>query len=160
MEKHFYEISQEYAKPYLNLSEKFITSKSQWPKLPKSWRDDVSGWTRYNNDGTLSSVDAPLEDCFTFDVEVCVLEGHHPVIASAMSKEAWYSWISPHLIDKTRPKLNSLKQLDLIKGKSKTVLNLVLPKNWTPLKICKNIVILFWLPMMTFVHLLSSRRRP
>ena len=84
--------------------------------MPISWREDVSGWIRYNEDGSTSTVDAPLEDCFAFDVEVCVLEGHHPVIATALSKEAWYSWISPHLLNKTEPTRNCLTPSDLIKG--------------------------------------------
>ena len=118
VEKHFYQISQEYVQPYLDLSQKFTSKRTKWPKMPISWREDVSGWIRYNEDGSTSTVDAPLEDCFSFDVEVCVLEGHHPVIATALSKEAWYSWISPHLLNKTEPTRNCLIPSDLIKGNS------------------------------------------
>ena len=116
VEKHFYQISLDYVQPYLDLSQKFTSKRSKWPKMPTTWREDVSGWVRYNQDGSVSIVDAPLEDCFAFDVEVCVLEGHHPVIATALSKEAWYSWISPHLLNKTAPTKNFLILTDLIKG--------------------------------------------
>ena len=116
VEKHFHRISQDYVQPYLELSQTFTTKRTKWPKMPSSWREDVSGWIRYNEDGSTSSVDAPLEDCFAFDVEVCVLEGHHPVIAAALSKKAWYSWISPHLLNKSAPQISGLTPSDLIKG--------------------------------------------
>ena len=116
IERHFFRISQDYTKPYRDLSEQFISKRTNWPKMPPYWREDVSGWIRYNEDGSISSVDAPLEDCFAFDVEVCVLEGHHPVIATALSKLAWYSWISPHLLNITKPRNNCLSTSDLIKG--------------------------------------------
>ena len=99
------------------MSEKFSRMKHSWPKVPKHWCDKTSGWSRYNEDGSVVSVDAPLEDCFAFDVEVCVLEGHHPVIATALSHKAWYSWISPHLLNGTQPDQDGLCALDLINGK-------------------------------------------
>ena len=117
IERHFFQIAQDYIQAYVDLSEKFISKRTKWPKMPLHWSEDVSGWIRYNEDGSIRPVDAPLEDCFAFDVEVCVLEGHHPVIATALSKQAWYSWISPHLLNKTQPSKNGLTPSDLIKGK-------------------------------------------
>ena len=116
IERHFLEISREYVDPYLRLAESFTTNKTHYPMLPNYWCDDKSGWVRYSEDGSAISVDAPLEDCFAFDVEVCVLEGHHPVIATALSKQAWYSWISPHLLNKTQPLTGCLTPMDLLKG--------------------------------------------
>ena len=115
VETHFFEIAQEYVNPYLRLVEKFTDIKAKWPTAPQIWRQDVAGWTRYNDDGSFCTVEAPLEDCFAFDVEVCVKEGHNPVMATALSEKAWYSWISPHLLENTIPPRNELKPSDLIK---------------------------------------------
>ena len=42
---------------------------------------------------------APLEDTYSFDVEVLVPAGPQPILAAAVSKEAWYSWAAAHLVD-------------------------------------------------------------
>ena len=42
---------------------------------------------------------APLEDTYAFDVEVLVPAGSQPILAAAVSKEAWYSWAAAHLVD-------------------------------------------------------------
>ena len=42
---------------------------------------------------------APLEDTYAFDVEVLVPAGPQPILAAAVSKEAWYSWAAAHLVD-------------------------------------------------------------
>ena len=38
-----------------------------------------------------------------FDVEVAMLAGPEPVMATAASARAWYSWLSPHLLDRSAP---------------------------------------------------------
>ena len=42
---------------------------------------------------------APLEDTYAFDVEVLVPAGPQPILAAAVSEEAWYSWAAAHLVD-------------------------------------------------------------
>ena len=48
-------------------------------------------------------VEAPLEDTFSFDVEVLVPAGPQPIIAAAVSTQAWYSWAAAHLVDESAP---------------------------------------------------------
>ena len=111
IETHFYKIGQDYIQPYLYLLEALVADK-QDHKCPTKWVLDEAGWTRYDHrTGEVSRVAAPTENCFTFDVEVCVKEGHYPVIAAALSSSAWYSWISPNLLT---PKKSELTPEDLI----------------------------------------------
>ena len=44
---------------------------------------------------------------------MCINEGQYPVIAAALSGEAWYTWISPHLFD-TKPACDPLIPSDMI----------------------------------------------
>ena len=39
-----------------------------------------------------------------FDVEVAMTVGPEPVIATAAGPDVWYSWISPHLLDRQQPR--------------------------------------------------------
>lgn len=55
---------------------------------------------RYAN-GKIEKVDYPLEDGIIFDVEVCVKEGPLPTLATAVTNEAWYGWVSNTLVDGT-----------------------------------------------------------
>lgn len=110
VESHFYQIGMDYIRPYLSVLEPLMAAGSgpgKVPQMPELWRQDVPGWTRYDGKtAEVAKVTAPLENCFVFDVEVCVGEGqhhHHPVMATALSHEAWYSWTSPHLLNKTAP---------------------------------------------------------
>lgn len=69
----------------------------QLPPLPKEWSFSP-GWTRYSKDGTAASVDCPGDfTALIFDVEVCVKEGHFPTLATAASKDSWFSWCSSQL---------------------------------------------------------------
>lgn len=53
---------------------------------------------RYTESGT-EKVDYPLEEGLIFDVEVCVNEGPLPTLATAVSKNAWYGWVSKSLVE-------------------------------------------------------------
>ena len=46
---------------------------------------------------------APLEDTYSFDVEVLVPAGPQPILGAAVSKDAWYSWAAAHLVDESAP---------------------------------------------------------
>lgn len=70
----------------------------QIPVMPEVW-SFAPGWTRYEEGGRAVPVDFPDEDAYVFDVEVCVLEGQAPTIATAVSNSHWYSWCSRQLFD-------------------------------------------------------------
>ncbi|KAI9274243.1 DNA polymerase family A-domain-containing protein [Sporodiniella umbellata] len=115
LEEHFIRIGLEQSEPYLTQCEKL--AQVELPPTPRKWKK-VAGWTRYGNDGKISSVDYPLEDSLVFDVEVMMSEGKHPTIATAVSEKAWYSWTSPYLLDRTQPKE---QLIPLGRGKEKIV---------------------------------------
>ena len=71
------------------------------PDIPQVW-NFTPGWTRYNQNGETSLVDFPEEDAYVFDVEVCVKEGHLPTLATAVSKNYWYSWCSNQLFTENK----------------------------------------------------------
>ncbi len=100
VEEHFYKIGQDQIEPYVKLIDRLKDSLKSRPSLTKHPWAFESGWTRYDHEnGSVTKVDAPLEDILVFDVEVCVQEGNWPVMATAFSPEAWYSWCSPYLVD-------------------------------------------------------------
>ncbi|KAF9355053.1 DNA-directed DNA polymerase gamma mip1 [Mortierella sp. NVP85] len=65
---------------------------------PKKWLMQP-GWTRYGKDGTVTAVEYPTEKMLTFDVETVPSLSKYPVMACALSSEAWYGWVSPWLMD-------------------------------------------------------------
>ena len=72
--EHFNAIAREEFAPYERLLEAaFRFSECKPPPRPASWRYE-QGWTRYEADGRVKSVEAPLEDVLFFDVETCVSE--------------------------------------------------------------------------------------
>lgn len=66
------------------------------PDIPCVWNFSP-GWTKYSPSGERHQIDFPDEDAYIFDVEVCVKEGHLPTLATAVSKNYWYSWCSNQL---------------------------------------------------------------
>ncbi|KAK0081811.1 hypothetical protein PV325_011532 [Microctonus aethiopoides] len=96
LEDHFLNISKAQAQPYLQIVERLIKFI---PPMPEKWIFQ-EGWTRYAN-GKIEKVDYPLEDGIIFDVEVCVKEGPLPTLATAVTNEAWYGWVSNILVDGT-----------------------------------------------------------
>lgn len=76
--------------------------ESPLPRCPHP--DEIwlhQGWVRYSyEDGTLHTepCSAPLEEVFVCDVETCVKQGNSPVMASAVSPQAYYLWLHPSLI--------------------------------------------------------------
>jgi DNA polymerase gamma 1 len=93
---HFWQVASEQVQPYTDLLLDLLASDT--PPTPAKWNLEP-GWTRYNaSDGTWASVPYPTEKCCVFDVEVCVIEDPRAVMAIAVTSEAWYSWLSPHLV--------------------------------------------------------------
>ncbi|KAJ9474220.1 DNA polymerase gamma [Pseudozyma hubeiensis] len=103
-------------------SDDFRFEASEWLKLdtalrtpghlkPASWSIEP-GWTKYpilrSDDGSAQalgpgvSVSYPDEDddMLVFDVETMVQEGPFPVMATAAGPNAWYSWLSPWLLQR------------------------------------------------------------
>ncbi|CAH1393907.1 unnamed protein product [Nezara viridula] len=93
IEDHFYQLGEKMSSKYKNLILNLIKGI---PKIPDEWKCQV-GWTRYHN-GTFEKVDFPSEDAIVFDVEVCCQSGAAPTIATAVSTEAWYGWVSDDLV--------------------------------------------------------------
>lgn len=94
LEEHFYNIGKAQVDPYINIINNIV---KEIPKPPKEWVFQ-EGWTRYTVAGA-ERVDYPLESGLVFDVEVCMSAGPLPTLATAVSNEAWYSWVSESLID-------------------------------------------------------------
>ncbi|KAK4887550.1 hypothetical protein RN001_003821 [Aquatica leii] len=120
--EHFYNIGEAQAKPYRDL---VLGVLKYVPEVPKLWLMQ-SGWTRYAPNCDPMLVTCPLEDCILFDVEVCMQVGKLPTLATAVSSEAWYGWVSDSLIDGTgKPVVaNDYFQEDLIPLHNETNLNI------------------------------------
>ncbi|KAF9292539.1 DNA-directed DNA polymerase gamma mip1 [Mortierella alpina] len=95
IEDHFYNLGVHDSAAYKDLAVTF--SESPVFAAPKEWvmRE---GWTRYGKDGSVQSVPWPKEQMLTFDVETVPALSKFPVMACALSSEAWYGWVSPWLI--------------------------------------------------------------
>lgn len=106
IETHFFKIAENQVKPYQSLVSEILSTSEYAPRKPDLWSYQP-GWTRYDpNDPSITeAVNVPLEDVFSFDVEVCVKDGHHPIMATALSTKAWYSWCSSHLINDSKPEI-------------------------------------------------------
>lgn len=98
--EHFKNIGEKQAKPYKDLLEELLI---EIPKLPKKW-SLKPGWTRYST--KTERVSHPLEDAIVFDVETCKNAGNIPTMATAVSKNAWYGWVSKALIDEVSKPIN------------------------------------------------------
>lgn len=78
---------------------------------PVTWSIEP-GWTKYpilrSEDGSAAAlgpgVNVPYpdkeDDVLVFDVETMVAEGPFPVMATAAGPSAWYSWLSPWLVQR------------------------------------------------------------
>ncbi|CAH1159639.1 unnamed protein product [Phaedon cochleariae] len=95
IEEHFRLIGEEQVKPYHNL----ITSLLDFiPGCPEKWLMQT-GWTRYVPECEPEQVPFPLEDAIVFDIEVCMMAGKTPTLATAVSGKAWYGWVSPAVLE-------------------------------------------------------------
>ncbi|XP_014216683.1 DNA polymerase subunit gamma-1, mitochondrial [Copidosoma floridanum] len=95
IEDHFRNIAQDQVQPYQVAISQLLNK--DLPAIPKNFVFK-EGWTRYTESGP-ETVEFPLENGLVFDVEVCVKDGPLPVLATAVSPFAWYSWVSKHLVE-------------------------------------------------------------
>lgn len=96
--EHFIALGQETAEPYLSMAEKF--ANVELPPMPISWEMQRAGWTKYGKDGTVEPVsDLGDERIVCFDVETLYKLSSYPVMATAATPNAWYSWLSPTLFE-------------------------------------------------------------
>lgn len=118
IEEHFEIIAKEQAKPYVEIIKSLL---NEIPPTPSNFILK-EGWTRYSESG-YESVEFPQEEGLIFDVEVCLNNGPLPVLATAVSRNAWYGWVSK----------------DLIEGTSKNFMNKRLtPKSLIPIESSKS----------------------
>ena len=88
IEEHFFKIAKDQSRKYYAFAESLANVLLDIPRKPRSWIMK-SGWTKYLKDGRKISVAEPDETSIVFDVEVCMNAGNLPVIAVAVSKNAW-----------------------------------------------------------------------
>ena len=94
--QHFQSIAYHTHRDYFDVARRACSFKI--PQKPRVWNTQSSGWTRYDcGSGTFAAVDFPAEDTCVFDVEVLAEHTKYPVMATAVSDKAWYSWLSPAL---------------------------------------------------------------
>ncbi|KAK9453421.1 DNA polymerase family A-domain-containing protein [Dipodascopsis uninucleata] len=98
LDEHFYRIGMTDAEPYLSMAKDFILH--DLPKRPSKWLKR-SGWTKYRPGKRATKVDFPADDCLVFDTEVLYKISPFAVMATAVSKDAWYVWLSPWLLGET-----------------------------------------------------------
>lgn len=94
IEEYFETIGNKLGNPYKELLLELIKGI---PEIPEKW-EMKPGWTRYSKTG-IERVDYPPEDAIFLDVEVCCEAGGLPTLATAVSSEAWYGWVSKDLVD-------------------------------------------------------------
>ena len=84
------------------------------PQMPKEF-SYTAGWTKYEKDtGKQTKVEYPHDKVLVFDVETLVLEENRPIIAVAVSTDAWYSWCSESLFNENYSASAQLTLNDLI----------------------------------------------
>lgn len=92
--EHFARVGAHVAEPYLGMASEFAAA--ELPPMPVRWEAGRAGWTRYDADGTFTPVeDLCDERLVCFDVETLYRISPYPVMATAATPTAWYSWISP-----------------------------------------------------------------
>ncbi|EEB07564.1 DNA polymerase [Schizosaccharomyces japonicus yFS275] len=97
--EHFKKIGECFAEPHLSRA-KALASISL-PSIPTSIRV-ASGWTRYDREGNVEPVPYPMENEIVFDVEVLYKISPFAVMACAASEKAWYTWLSPWLLEESK----------------------------------------------------------
>ena len=104
--EHFEHMARKLSAPYFELIEKILSvkprsglysSKCGSLPFPSNWSQEA-GWTRYDAaSGRAERVPCPTEPVLVFDVETLVSHNNVPVLAAALSPNAWYSWCSQRL---------------------------------------------------------------
>ncbi|KAJ2779132.1 DNA-directed DNA polymerase gamma mip1, partial [Coemansia interrupta] len=100
IDEHFQRIGRAEASPFLGLATQAAEEiqRGAWDMPVPTWVMQA-GWTRYGADGRATRVAAPdVEDhVVVFDVEVTMRDSAYPTLAVALTRSAWYAWVSPWL---------------------------------------------------------------
>lgn len=111
LDEHFHKLGARLSEPYLSMAKTFLSTATKLPPRPESWIFK-SGWTRYVPNEPPQSVPYPLEDELVFDVEVMYKVSPYAVINTAVTKKAWYGWVSPLLTEYAKdPSYNDYEHL-------------------------------------------------
>jgi len=113
LDEHFWQLGMSSAEPYLSLATRYAFVNL--PTKPRNWETKKSGWTKYVADGSMKSVEWPEENVLTFDTEVMWKETTFPAMACAASDKAWYSWLSPWLLDESQSDIHLIPFGDINK---------------------------------------------
>ncbi|KAG5362786.1 DNA polymerase gamma [Yarrowia sp. B02] len=102
LDEHFYRMAKVMGEPYMDIVQEMMTK--EFPARPnqKDIKTNISGWVRYAKGKKPEKVEYPREHGLVFDIEVLYKVSGYPVVASAVSTEAWYVWMSPWLVDKKK----------------------------------------------------------
>ncbi|KAK7204264.1 DNA polymerase family A-domain-containing protein [Myxozyma melibiosi] len=96
LDEHFYRLGTHVGEPYLTMAKDFANIETI-PEMPSEWVENA-GWTRYVAGEKPTQVSYPEDDCLVFDTEVLYKQSPFAVMATAVSKNAWYCWLSPWLL--------------------------------------------------------------
>lgn len=99
LDEHFYRMAKTMGEPYMVIIENMMTKGFPAKPKMKTVRSDISGWVRYAEGKQPEKVEYPKEHGLVFDIEVLYKVSGYPVMATAVSTEAWYVWLSPWLVE-------------------------------------------------------------
>lgn len=99
LDEHFYRMAKVMGEPYMDIIQGMMTKEFPAKPRPRDVKTDISGWMRYAKGKKPERVDYPKENGLVFDIEVLYKVSGYPVMASAVSTEAWYVWLSPWLVE-------------------------------------------------------------
>lgn len=95
---HFHALGRQEAEPYLSIAHRF--AQTDLPEMPGNWATECPGWVKYYPDGSYEPVqDLGDEEVVSFDVETLYKLSPYPVIATAVTPNAWYSWLCPTIFE-------------------------------------------------------------
>ncbi|OMJ28872.1 DNA polymerase gamma, partial [Smittium culicis] len=123
---HFKKISLDTYSDYLSLANTFVSSDKP-AQIPSSEIVVKSGWIRYTfdkNSNTYSheSVIGIKEDALVFDIENLITLSPYPLMASAVTSEATYVWISPYITGESNSPNHLIKISDPSSKKAKIII--------------------------------------
>jgi len=109
LDKHFQKIGNRMLHPYIQMCQKFIAqvkeqqirynspiSGKQLVNHVSDWQIK-SGWVKYTSSGS-EPVKYPADEVIVFDTEVLYNQHEYAVMATAVSADALYVWLSPWLL--------------------------------------------------------------
>lgn len=94
--EHFANIATHHSNNYRKRIEQFV-GKGTALQFPDGDLPINAGWTRHYK-GEFKQVSLPEEDLLVVDVEIVPGESQFPILATAISKDAWYYWISEEFL--------------------------------------------------------------